>query len=595
MAGVDDERGRRGFALVTVLLALVAVAALVVGALVVSASHILSDRAYVRQTQLEHAAASGIELGRARLNADRSLFPDTGYAVLEEGALVADGAGGTLPGVRRWLYAGPAGNVTGQYGLFGSLIAVARDEGGGVVVRRGLARQESFARYAYFTDVEPAEISFGAGDEIWGPVHSNDDLRIYPSGAAFRDEVRSAGTISGAEYARFDKGFEAGVAAIPLPETTELARLEALASSGGVSFADQGGGGYGEADLRIEFMGLDLDGDGSATGEDEGFFRVYRSNTPNSTSAALWVSGDAPVPGDLRDALHCGHYEPENGPYRGAWRSAAEHGPTGSDSKMAALSNSRRRCYLGGSDSIFGGFRQDDGIGSWVPFLAPGEPVDPRVSDRADARFLFPLSRALNPDFRGVVFVDGKVVISGVVRGRLTIAATEQIIIGDDITYAGGIGSCEDVLGLFSGQDVVVADNALNAPQLRGDPSNAWFGYDDTQSEFVHAVVLALGVFTVEDFASGSTREERCEGALWGRGCLYLTGGVIQRTRGAVGTITSPGGTGYVERYSYDRCGATDPPPYFPTTGHFLRDQVYPVDPVGFEVGRAFALQSSGG
>ncbi len=29
---------------------------------------------------------------------------------------------------------------------------------------------------------------------------------------------------------------------------------------------------------------------------------------------------------------------------------------------------------------------------------------------------------------------------------------------------------------------------------------------------------------------------------------------------------------------------ATDPPPYFPTTGHFVRSHYYPVDPVGFDI-----------
>ncbi|MED5198237.1 MAG: hypothetical protein VYB51_00400, partial [Gemmatimonadota bacterium] len=39
------------------------------------------------------------------------------------------------------------------------------------------------------------------------------------------------------------------------------------------------------------------------------------------------------------------------------------------------------------------------------------------------------------------------------------------------------------------------------------------------------------------------------------------TGGIIQDTRGAVGTGV---GTGYVKRYSLDACAATEPPPYLP-------------------------------
>jgi hypothetical protein len=39
-----------------------------------------------------------------------------------------------------------------------------------------------------------------------------------------------------------------------------------------------------------------------------------------------------------------------------------------------------------------------------------------------------------------------------------------------------------------------------------------------------------------------------------------------------------------VKRYSYDSCAATEPPPYYPTTGHFAKGQYYQIDPVGFSV-----------
>ena len=57
-----------------------------------------------------------------------------------------------------------------------------------------------------------------------------------------------------------------------------------------------------------------------------------------------------------------------------------------------------------------------------------------------------------------------------------------------------------------------------------------------------------------------------------------------------MGTIYGGGGgTGYVKRYSYDACAATKPPPYYPTTGHFIRAQEYPVDPAGFSAAAYFA------
>ena len=105
--------------------------------------------------------------------------------------------------------------------------------------------------------------------------------------------------------------------------------------------------------------------------------------------------------------------------------------------------------------------------------------------------------------------------------------------------------------------------------------------------EWIHAVLLTLNIFTVQNYNTGPQNFEDCGTTNWGRGCLQLTGGLIQRTRGAVGTT---GGTGNVKRYSYNTCALTDPPPYFPTTGHFARNRFYTMDPVGFDVAAWFAL-----
>jgi hypothetical protein len=184
--------------------------------------------------------------------------------------------------------------------------------------------------------------------------------------------------------------------------------------------------------------------------------------------------------------------------------------------------------------------------------------------------------------------VDGKVAVSGQVRGKLTMAATDNIIIADDIKYVNdpGAGTCLDILGLFSGTDVVVADNSINAP-VQPTGSGSYYTYDETRDEYIHGVVLALDNFTVENYNSGSSSDEPCGTTAWGRGCLYLSGGIIQVSRGAVGTT---GGTGYLKRYSYDQCAAGNPPPYFPTTGHFNRGRYYEVDPTNFSVSKYYDL-----
>jgi hypothetical protein len=65
-----------------------------------------------------------------------------------------------------------------------------------------------------------------------------------------------------------------------------------------------------------------------------------------------------------------------------------------------------------------------------------------------------------------------------------------------------------------------------------------------------------------------------------GRGCIFLSGGLIQKSRGAVGTSN---GTGYAKRYTYDHCAVVNPPPYFPTTGRFQDNRYLELDPAGFK------------
>jgi hypothetical protein len=563
-----------GFALVMTVLVVVIVGSLVAAATLIGSNHILVNKFYDRQSDLIMAADAGLELGRATLNAFDTIYPDSGFVTLENGVAVTDGAGNPIPGTRRWLYAGPSGVTSGQYGVFGSIVAVVEDAGGGRVIRRSQIYQESFSKYAYFTDIEPSNISFGGGDQIFGPVHSNSPIKIYSSGATFHGPVRTAQNVPTPGYGTFHQGYTEYVAPIPMPPTAQLTKLQAQAVLGSTAFVGDSNGSSGEATTRIEFIAIDLNGDGDEADDNEGFIRVYRS------SNADWVTAT----GNEEASDQCGDY------HSGVFVSTNAHpGATGHD-RQASLKTGTSRCYLGGHDSIAGVFRPTlDGYGAWV--LYPGTPSPLlTAAGRTDAAYLFPISRALNPNFKGVIHVTGKVVVSGRIRGRVTLAATDDIIFGDDITYVTdpGAGTCVDMAGFFAGDDVIVADNDLNAPAyVAGTGPDDYYTLDDTSDEFFHGTVLALSNFTVQGYNSGSTNDEPCETTTWGRGCLYLTGGIIQSSRGAVGTGS---GTGYVKRYSYDACGATSPPPYFPTTGVFAKGQYYQVDPAGFSIASYFAL-----
>lgn len=575
-----DSR-REGFALALVLIVTLAAAGLAAAAATIGMNTALISSYYERQGKLSRVADAGVELGRARLNADPSLYPDTGIALLESDAEVLDEAGNVIPGVRRTTYVGPLGVISGEYGITGAVVSVARDQGGAQVVRRLNMPQESFSRFAYFTDSEGDNIVFGGGDQIQGPLHSNDNIEISSTKATFFGPVSTAGTIIGLQHGTFRAGYTTNASRIPLPEMADLMKLNAQAMAGRTSFTGDRTAPWGRATTRIEFISLDVDGDG----REEGFIRVYQS------SNSEWVVAGAPE-GNLRNSRNCGHWHSN-----GLFVAARDHGTSGSDDWVASVTNNDRACFFGGSEPLNGNrFLERDtlNLGRWLPW--PG-PVSPFLT-REDRQYLFPISRELNPDFKGVIYVDGDVAVAGNVRGRVTVAATGNIIIADDIEYTidPAQGTCEDLLGLVAGGDVIVAYTPLNSPWRRGTGSN-YVRYDRDSPEGVHidAFILTLNTFTVDRFNTGPDRENPCDGRDVGRGCLYLTGGIIQKTRGPVGQQQSGNRlTGYIKRYSYDKCGATQPPPYFPTTGRFSRGTYYEVDPNGFDAFEYFKRLRAG-
>ena len=571
---------REGMALVMVFVVLLAIATLVGTAAVVGSSSLVMATQEDRMSTIVSAADAGLEEGRALLNGNKTLYPDSGYATLEDGVAVTDVNGNTIQGLRRWTWAGPSGITTGQYGVFGAIVTVVEDQNGDKFVRREEVFQESFAKYAYFTDFDfSLNIWFGGGDQLFGPVHSNDQLGIHISGATFHSTVTTAKNIYQKNYGTYyDKVTENGHR-IEMPSTTALDKLRNYAIAGGTRIVSNTNGGADQAETRIEFVAVDLDNDGFTNGPDEGFFRVYQS------ANEAWVSADVPG-GGLTASQNCGDYHSTHG---NAFRAAPAHTGGAHTTPLGSLQASSRVCYLGGADELFGGFQATNAIGpgQWLPWTGT---VDPRLNGRPDKNYLWPLSRAINPNFKGVIFINGKVIISGIVRGRITIAGTDNIIIGDDLRYVTNpsAGTCADIVGIFSGTDVVIADNAINSP-VQPSGTGTWYTYDDTRDEFLDGVVLALDHFTAFNYNNGSSSAQPCGTITWGRGCLFLTGGVIQRSRGAVGTA---GGTGYLKRYDYDRCAYTDPPPYFPTTGHFARGRYFEVDPRNFNIANYFALLS---
>ncbi len=641
-------RDRRGVALVLTLMLTFAMGALAMGAIYLRSNGQLLGLAAEREKELRYAADAALQIGKSRLNNDPFAMPDTGYVSLASNGTVLGANGQPIAGVTYNLWAGPTGSTTGQFGRFGSVVAEAIGPRGARFVRRLELQQESFARYAYWTNKEKTSsggtIYFANGDVLWGPVWSNDYITIYYTGATFHNEVTTAKSIISPGYATFDKGYTENANPITLPTTTTLAKLPGYAGAGNLSFAPPTSGGATTVRMRAEFVAVDLNGDGDSTDVDEGFVKVYQANSGNeewlrgdwtTTKSAATNCGDfhrvlvggvkvwrffpASVHGTggstkwARDMwIASGDYTSGTSGSGNVGQSAYSHGNLSVTSIMSKPLSSAsggqppHRCYPGGDPHLVAVERNANGgvaagrIGgedsTFTPDAAAGAtkgfwkkwtgPVDSRLSAIRpwDADYLFPLFRGQNSGAKGVVYFSGTVGVSGTLRGRITLYSPNNVIYLDDIRYATdpATGVCNDMMGVIAGENIIVADNAINDPPY----ANGYRNFDDTKDLYVHGVQMAIDEsFTVENYDSGPTNASDCEGDDNGRGCLYLMGGLIQERRGAVGLTN---GSGYIKRYSYDRCAIQIPPPYFPTTGRFTDNRYSELDPGRFDVEQLF-------
>ena len=201
---------RRGFALLTVIMLTLAMAALAASAVYLAGNAGLLATSTDREREFKYGAEAAMAIGKSRLNTDPLVLPDTGFVTLMSGQQVIGADGQSLPGVTVNLYTGPTGSTSGQFGRFASVVAEARDASGARFVRRLELTQESFARFAYWSNKETnasgGTIYFANHDNLWGPVWSNDVISIASSGAKFHGDVGTAKTISGKNYGTFDKG-----------------------------------------------------------------------------------------------------------------------------------------------------------------------------------------------------------------------------------------------------------------------------------------------------------------------------------------------------------------------------------------------------
>ena len=460
----------------------------------------------------------------------------------------------------------------------------------------------------------------------------------------FAGEVTTVGSIVNVSSGNFTKGYTTGVPPLQWPTPAQLTLMRAYAQEADIANGDYditgGNIGTNRPCTRLDFQVLDSNGDGVIQW-DEGYVRVFRCNYPTRDSSLAYVNGrrwpsvpsgasitsqndpnmvspncGAVTSGGFGNTFRTARYLWNNNGTTANKRSAVRAALTASSFNGVSYSN--KRCYLGGDPRLFpwatGDTLLPDSVtantdlggtgGRWIRRRLGAHPsVTARrntIAAGGDAEYWIPLGK--NPNFKGVIYVTGDVAISGRLRGRVTVVATGVINLQDDFLYwvPPGTNCSEtgDIFGALAMQNIVTQDNNLQTPfRVNGNYVGL---FDDTPAdESYHMFLLTLNSFGSDmpdnplyqegedenPDDNGTDAIPTIAGEMCGNakaGCIRIGGGIAYANMNWAGYKTYGSGTGYgwASGHSYDPCGATNPPPYFPTTGRYLKSRYYEIDPV---------------
>ncbi len=181
--------------------------------------------------------------------------------------------------------------------------------------------------------------------------------------------------------------------------------------------------------------------------------------------------------------------------------------------------------------------------------------------------YTYDLTMLTNDQYCG----QGNIYVEGTVKGRVTLAAENSIVVTGDLLLANGINGT-DLVGLVAGNSVEVfhpwVDTWVSTtkngkttwawrnsptevagwPTRYNDPSTG--GLNPAKGIQIDASIQTLQhSFWVQQYSKGS-----------GAGTLLVEGSIAQRWRGIVGQ----GSAGYIKLYKYDSRLKYSSPPYFP-------------------------------
>jgi hypothetical protein len=696
------RRTRRGSALMLTMVFTFALGGLAISAIYMAGSSSMLSKLYDRERDYRYAAEWALAVGKSRLMTDTSfVLPDSLYVQILNGATVTDAGGTAVPKVKVDLYAGVGGSSTGQYGRFVEMVAVAYDNGGARHVRRLELQAENFARYAMFTD-QWSPGCYTTGEIVRGRAHSNQNWQSCSSapGPIYTDTVSAVTTVTGtAQYPTAQHRYP-NAPNIPFPTVSKLSWMPGYAAGANLSYTTPATIGS-TGTVRLEFVAVDLDGDGALTGPAEGYFRIFesragatsnpwltgalgspfvtggtdssfmRASTTNGTRFDNILAGGNSVnkslvqnqcgvfymmgsparpmfmplaahdtlnhrykwfidtlsvatlgrPGSRANAiLYLRNYVLSNASYSANSAALLKNGsayttgsprcfpagdpylmpverpgevrvyPAPAGQSIDTLPSSSRR---GGEDTTFTEVTKTGRWRQWSGWTGGSFFTGATRRQAVEEPFLWPVHRTQNLGSKGVIYVQGNIYLSGTFRGRATLYVSGDVDMIDDLTYVTNPASlpiCQNLLGIITGANIWIADNAINRPRYVDGTgsSNARF-FDDNQDFFLHAVTLvgvsnSTATFGVELLSSGPNAGRLCSpvppnSAQTSGGCINQAGGVIQRR---ISATFSGGYTGFAENRVKDACLDVDSPPYFPLTGRYLDNEFYEIDPAQF-------------
>jgi hypothetical protein len=376
-----------------------------------------------------------------------------------------------------------------------------------------VVRQASFGRYAYFTDKETSSISGGAiwwkaGEQVDGPAHSNNT-----SGSNFNINYNGS---TAPIFLDMVTGAGSSINYSPSRPSSESTYNKIFLN---------GSKGYKLGVTPIPLPSSSDAQKNAAWGSSAGFPSSNGVYLHSGMSGGIYIRGDAGIQlavstgGNQQFIITQGASPPTTTTITldKTAGTVSVSGPVGSGSPTSSSSLGNGVIYCSGNITSL-----------------KGQVADNKVSGTSiSTRSAFTIATDVNAGN----YVELKDNLTYHTQPDRTQSATAQC------NLAAG------TLGIVA-KDIRIDQNA---------PANLT----------IDAVCLAGG----QNTADGSFYVENYDSKT-PTGNLNVLGGIIQKARGPVGTFNSSTGqttTGYSKNYHYDPRLASDPPPYFPTTGQYER------------------------